>query len=327
MGELRNRLASLKRPIRKFLILQGPIVGLVAAGTAILARTVEMIELFLHKNLPKPWETVLHESNPILTTLLLAEILTVLILERSELEEVETIASTLSKIPNTEKLIHLLDLKQQQLIETLREPSSVRVYKTPEEVYGNVPKIVGVIDSKIFTEKRMMHGLLHLSSKTSALSPIPSSALSEVLSVFDSTIGRCIQSSGPTRWVVQQIYNITTLERLDTIIERAGKGTDGLEVRAVSIPEMIPCFSPLIVGEEDALLAIADLSDFRVGSAIHLHGKDAIKFVEGYFDLLWDYEPSFRIRTRQGINVAAVDALRKLIESRDKKAISRKTRA
>ncbi|MGB6961572.1 MAG: hypothetical protein WA748_07755 [Candidatus Acidiferrum sp.] len=210
------------------------------------------------------------------------------------------------------------DSRQDERTSVVHEDARfMNVLRTPAEVYGTIPKIVDTLDRTVAGEKKLLHAMLHVSqpvSKKKVPGPMETS-LRDYYASFDATMTRCIASTGANRWFVQQIYNIVTLDRLDMVVDRMGKGTDGFEVRAFCLPEMAPCFSPLILGEEDATLAILDSSNYRVGAALHLHGADAAAFVGRYFALLWDYKHTFRLRSEQGVNKEEIRALREKIRT------------
>lgn len=323
MTESTSATKSLRAQLKKFLV-GFMLIATIAAF--LVARIVETTEVLLAKQLPTHWETLIHQLNSLSTTFLLCEILIYLVLERSELlpplrttQEIVTYIAQRMKgfVSESDTLEKVLDRTNAWLLGEIKKPNSVDVYKTPEEVYSAIPKVVDRLNSAVECEKRMMHGMLHLSPATQQTKTAEPrlAGLQEYYSAFDATMTKCIQSTGHNRWFVQQLYNITTTERLDVVVERMKLGTEGFEVRAIAVPDIPPAFSPLLMGEEDATLAILESSNNRVGSAIHLRGTDAVKFVERYFDLLWDYKYIFRLRSEQGIDWDEVNALKKKIES------------
>jgi hypothetical protein len=193
----------------------------------------------------------------------------------------------------------------------------VRVYTSPYEVYTAIPNLIEDRNRNATAAKTLSIGILH--GKTVPTLPGGRPELAKEgpwFAQFDKTILQCIESRGPGRWHVKEFKNITTPDRLTRTVERLEFVSEGYEVRAVCIPNLVPCLSPLIVGEEDVFLATMDTGSRRVGAALHLKSAAAVEFVKKYFSLLWDYEDALRLRTEEGTSTHSIDKLLALIQQR-----------
>lgn len=242
-------------------------------------------------------------AQDIVVLFLLAEILAYLIEER---------LTVLRDVPTETRLRAIIDSNQDKLIDALARPSEITVYSTPEEVYRALKTTIDRVSGTVSGEKQMLHGILHTSLALKQQVKNTTLPQESYYSDFDEAITACVKSKGAGRWNVQQIYNITTLERLGVVEGRIQWGTEGYEVRGMVAPDLIPCFSPFVAGEEDAFLAIIDGPNYRVGAALHLHGREATQLITKYFRLLWD--EGVRLRTEKGINEDGLDCLRQKLQ-------------
>jgi hypothetical protein len=216
----------------------------------------------------------------------------------------------LEKLPSVEAFNALraeVAQSNAEIILRIGQPEEIRFYRTQEETYAELLRTIARVEATTSGLKEIRHAILHGSASTA-----DGGAKPEYLMAFDKAMTACVASHGANRWDVRQFYNITTLARLDVVMGRLHWGTEGYDVRAVLRPDLIPSLSPLIIGEEDAFLGIVDSPNYRVGTAVHLHGKSAATFVVKYFDELWDYA-DYKLKNESGINVQAVDALKAAI--------------
>lgn len=187
--------------------------------------------------------------------------------------------------------------------------AKAEVFPTRDSVYMAVPLIIARASADAGGRRRIFHAALHgLGGKRIARPSRPD----PVFEVFDGAIDRCVTSTGPGMWRVYEIYNIPDEERLDSLMDliRNRQGAEGYEVRAFARTEGIPHLSPLIIGDEDLLIAVDDPRYYRASSAVHLRGRDPVRLATEYFYSLWN-DPRIRVlKTETGVDWDEVGALR-----------------
>lgn len=187
--------------------------------------------------------------------------------------------------------------------------AKAEVFPTRDSVYMAVPLIIARASADAGGRRRIFHAALHgLGGKRIAKPSRPD----PVFEVFDGAIDRCVVSSGPGMWRVYEIYNIPDEERLDSLMDliRNRQGAEGYEVRAFARTEGVPHLSPLIIGDEDMLIAVDDPRYYRASSAVHLRGRDPVRLATEYFYSLWN-DPRIRVlKTETGVDWDEIGALR-----------------
>jgi len=187
--------------------------------------------------------------------------------------------------------------------------AKAEVFPTRDSVYMSVPLIIARASADAGGRRRIFHAALHgLGGKRIAKPSSPD----PVFEVFDGAIDRCVASSGPGMWRVYEIYNIPDEERLDSLLDliRNRQGAEGYEVRAFARAEGVPHLSPLIIGDEDLLVAVDDPRYYRAGAAVHLRGRDPVRLATEYFYSLWN-DPRIRVlKTETGVDWDEIGALR-----------------
>jgi hypothetical protein len=196
--------------------------------------------------------------------------------------------------------------------------NAIHLHRTPVEAYTAVVDAIGRVDAAVNGEKNLTLCLLHgtLGNRAQGPSPSVSAGTAEHFKRFDAAMADCVKSSGRNRWNVRQFYNVTTIERLRMVRKRADQDSEGFEVRAICLPQLVPQFSPVIVDKENVFLGAIDSKGFRVDSAIQLTGNDAVRFVERYISLLWDSRLVYRLRTELGVDHSELARLSADIVSR-----------
>jgi hypothetical protein len=208
-----------------------------------------------------------------------------------------------------EELVRLSE-REEAVRETTRR--SITTYSSPYRVYSMIPEVIGKIERQSAGTKQLSIGILH--GKTARPESKPGvTDEGPWYKEFDEAIRKCIKSAGPGMWYVREFKNITTPDRLERTTKLMSEATEGYDVRAVCIPNLLPCLSPLVIGEEDVFLATMDTGKRRVGSAIHIRSREAVEFVNSYLALLRDYEPHFTLRSEEGQNEKQVKKLRSVI--------------
>jgi hypothetical protein len=279
-----------------------------ATGALIVAGATLLIADILHIAIPRASDKY-PALNPVIVVLaelavplVLGIILTYIVLERF---------TVLKDLPTGASLSKELETKIAGLRNQLREPNRVTIYETQEETYSELVKTINRVNSTVSGQKNIWHAILHGSAIPEGSPQPPKPAH---LELFDQAIDMCVRSTGKDRWFVRQFYNVTTLQRLEVLKGRLSCVTEGFEVRAVCSPGLLPVFSPLIVSEEDAFLAIIDSAGYRVEASIHLHGKQAIRFATMYFADLWE-KREYDLRTAVGVRNEEVERLHRNIRS------------
>jgi hypothetical protein len=206
----------------------------------------------------------------------------------------------------------LVDLSNKEGAARAKTRKNINVYNGPSEVYGAIPPVIESVEHRSAGTKLLSIGILH--GKTAPPASRPSVASEGPwYKEFDQAIHKCIASAGPGMWYVREFKNITTLDRLERTLGLIAEASEGYEVRAICIPNLLPCLSPLVIGDEDVFLATMDTGKRRVGAAIHIHSREAVEFVNSYLSLLRDYEPRYALRTEEGQKDDQVQKLRTAI--------------
>lgn len=230
---------------------------------------------------------------------------------------VNEVSSTLNVQPTSADVYQrnigeLVQLSEKEAVERERTRKEIRVYTSPHRVYSAIPEVINAVEHQSAGKKQLSIGILH--GKTAAPNSKPHVAdEGPWYKAFDEAIKKCIKSAGPGMWYVREFKNITTSDRLERTLNLISDATEGYDVRAVCIPNLLPCLSPLVIGEEDVFLATMDTGKRRVGSAIHIRSREAVEFINSYLALLRDYEPHFTLRTEEGQNDKQVKKLRNVI--------------
>jgi hypothetical protein len=187
--------------------------------------------------------------------------------------------------------------------------AKAEVYPTRESVYMAVPLIIARASADAYGRRRIFHAALHGFGGKRLPKP---SRPDPVFEVFDGAIDRCVASTGPGMWRVYEIYNIPDEERFDVLMELIGKrqGAEGYEVRAFTRTEGLPHLSPLVIGDEDLLIAVDDPRYYRASSAVHLRGRDPVRLATEYFYSLWN-DPRIRVlKTETGVEWGEIETIR-----------------
>lgn len=127
---------------------------------------------------------------------------------------------------------------------------------------------------------------------------------------FEDALDECLLRN-PERFRMRAIYNVDSEERLNAVIRslERWRNADRLEVRAVTLADAVSTLSPLLIGDE-FLLGAEDDRLYRSGRAIRLRGKDVTAWGREYFNLVWNDDRAFRIRTVKGVDQTALAELR-----------------
>ena len=209
-------------------------------------------------------------------------------------------------------------VERAEVLDDIRDrlaPGRIHFYPSREAVYSAIPEVMAAAKVGDSAEKHLLmaafHG--HAGDRIVASSPpVPAFA------AFDAAMQKCIQSSGPGMWVVRVIFNITSEQRLDTVVKylEDSADADGFEVKAFSEPQAIPHLSPLVIGADDLFLGLEDPRYYRVRKAIRLESAEAVGLAVEYFNLLWNYPGVVVLRSDRGTENANIWALRERIRGR-----------
>lgn len=158
-----------------------------------------------------------------------------------------------------------------------------------EEAYERVAGLLeAVLDGRIRKREvylAALHSLSEMRAKTEGEKFPPKSP---AIQRFDSAMMECVRSRGANRVYVRLLFSIFELDRLNQIerrIKSAGDA-DGFEVKAFCLRQAIPLLTPLIVGNEDAFLAVDEPAQYRVKCGLHLHGRDEVAIIMEYWNTL-----------------------------------------
>jgi len=300
----------------------------ITALTVLLAKFVEAVAHWRHVLVGTAFLAIVDFISEIAVTLLACEILFFLIVERSKLlvvmeKQIEGSTFKIEEIRestrNAEaKLVELITSNQMKsmlrdeaevLYRKIVEPPALTNLASAEEAYTTVIETIKRISVTI---KGRQKDLILCPLYSGAAQPERrlSSSDQRYFERFDSLMSECIASTGPERWNVRLLFNVTSIERLEMVIQRLDQGTEGYQVRAICVPGMISQLSPMIIDGEDAFLAAINNVSYRVDTAIHLTGKDATAFVKRFVDSLWDAPHAYRLRTDTGPDRDQISLLR-----------------
>jgi len=157
---------------------------------------------------------------------------------------------------------------ENQLEETLGS-SRASHYLSRDEAYTAVARTVAHISSTEHGEKHLMLAALHgHSGRRRTIFSHPNSAFES----FAHQMQESERSSGPGRWYVRELYNVTDEERLKMIVERMEKAGDaeGFEVRAFCLENVLPQLTPMVIGKENTFIGVDDYTYYGIRSAIHM---------------------------------------------------------
>lgn len=185
----------------------------------------------------------------------------------------------------------------------------VRSCDSREAVYGAIINAIRAVERDETASRTLFLGALHGHSgrrRLSRSSPNPTFAS------FDNELLRCVKSSGPGMWHVRELYNITTLDRLEEIVGwlRQTENEDGYEVRAFCEPLAISHLAPLVISDHHAFLSLEDNRFFRVTAGVHIEDRAAVALVLRYCETLWSDPRAFILRTGYGVDYAKLGELR-----------------
>ncbi len=189
----------------------------------------------------------------------------------------------------------------------------LQVYPTREAVYTAIPQIIHRV-SETNGRKHILLAALHGYIDRRAPEPI---FMSPAFEGFVETMKKCIASPS---WRVHEVHNITNEERFRMVIGRTKTPrATKYQVRSFSFPDIPQALSPLIIGEEDVLIATEDLFYYGVDRAVHLHGRDYAAMATEYFDRLWNDKRIFRLRSEKGIEEEEIKRFQLKISDKDKR--------
>lgn len=185
----------------------------------------------------------------------------------------------------------------------------VRSCDSREAVYGAIINAIRAVERDETASRTLFLGALHGHSgrrRLSRSSPNPTFAS------FDNELLRCVKSSGPGMWHVRELYNITTLDRMEEIVGwlRQTENEDGYEVRAFCEPLAISHLAPLVISDHHAFLSLEDNRFFRVTAGVHIEDRAAVALVLRYCETLWSGPRAFILRTGYGVDYAKLEELR-----------------
>lgn len=256
-------------------------------------------------------------------TTLAAALLAYLIFERLEIlaptkKEVSSISSALTKLSNLanrEDISKLFNEATSEIINQAGSSATVAVCLTAEATYRRNLRIIKSVERKKPTSpKKFLHGIF-----IAADAPATSSQGTEpdYYVEFKNKMAEMAASSGNSRWDVNVLYNIVSPDRLKVVESRLSLGDEGYEVRAICLHSLPPIFSPMIMDNQDVLLAVFEESNNRVSRSIHIQDEKTAEFFADYFRRLWEFDAPpnrvFRLRSSGKTNHNELDALRELV--------------
>jgi hypothetical protein len=197
-----------------------------------------------------------------------------------------------------------------QLVEQLPARKSLESgthFTNMGELYDTLITTMQAVDTEMRGTKKLTLCALHTAE--GKYSPAPEPDHKVRFEKFDELMVKCILSP---HWSVRHLYNITTRRRFDHVVERLKFQAEGYEVRAICSVGLMPQLSPLIIGPRDAFVCTADQTSNRVAKAIYLGGISAVTFLNEFTERLWE-RADYRLRTVEGIDQTAIEALKKKI--------------
>jgi hypothetical protein len=188
--------------------------------------------------------------------------------------------------------------------------TSATLHQDREEIYDVVVETIRQVRMSQRGQKPLLLVALHGESgpkRTSPLTSYPS------LTSFDVELRDCVNSSGPDRWYVRELYNIADEGRLRMVLDRIRQAptAEYYEVRAYCIPDPIAQFQPLVIGSEDLFLAVDDPTYYRVSAGMHIRGNGFVLLATQHFEQLWNAQHPrlFRLRDATGENTSEIQLL------------------
>lgn len=165
-------------------------------------------------------------------------------------------------------------------------------------------------------EKNIFLGALHGCDETKDTNEIRNC----YFEMFGNAIKACIESTGPDKVNVKNLFNIPEKKRLKMIEGRLSEAskTEGYEVKASAINNGLPMLSPLIIGNKDVFLSIDDPKYYRIEKGIKLHGCEFVEFFKIYFNRLWYNQNFYEIMSGKGVNQNNLKKLEILVEDGNK---------
>ena len=191
--------------------------------------------------------------------------------------------------------------------------SAATFYPSQEDAHSAVIKAIDERAENKKYEKTILLAALHgHSGKRRTLRP--ESDLSH--KAFADTLYKCIESSGKGMWYVRELYNITDEERLEMILKRMQHvgDTEGYEVRAFCLQNVLPQLTPLVVDNEDLFIGWDDPTYYGVRGAMHVRGLEFGQTATEYFNSLWNDKRVFILRSALGIDDNQVNSLRRALK-------------
>src|SRR5439155_1497497 len=132
---------------------------------------------------------------------------------------------------------------------------------------------------------------------------------------FEAAMVRCAKSFGPNMWQMRELYNISSVERLDQILDRlhTTASDDGYEARAFCLSQAIPHLPLLVIGSSDVLFGVEDPRYYEVRAAIHIVDSAATRLATEYFESLWNDPRVFILRSAVRLEEENITRLRRTI--------------
>lgn len=183
-------------------------------------------------------------------------------------------------------------------------PPRATVYPIREDAYAHAARVINETPPSRTGRQRLLLAALH--GHTSKR--IPTSKGSP-FSPFDEAV---LKRAHSTNWVVHELLNIASEDRLNRVIARIEKcnDADGYEVRAFCLPGALPHLSPLVVGTHNLFLGLEDPRFNRVASMIQIESRAAVEVATAYFNSLWNDQRTFVLRSRVEAQYDAIKEIR-----------------
>ncbi len=197
----------------------------------------------------------------------------------------------------------------------------VNYYPDPNSTYEAIIKTIKKVkDQKGTQPKNIFLGALH--GYPTKRAPYNLHAFE----VFKEIMSDCSNSQD---WVVKQLYNIATIERLEMIETRLRdfSKAPNYEVKAFRVIKDYPAISPLVIGDEDSFLGFDDPSFYTVNAALHIESKEFCERSEKYFIQLWGSEDACWLKKVMEIKWDTIESIRAEIDAEIKRVCGKKSRA
>ncbi len=185
------------------------------------------------------------------------------------------------------------------------------VYSDGDEAYAAAIQMVAQARKPRGSEPVIFVMSLHGHAGDAALFP-PRAAAPGSLELIEAINRRMAEG-----WTLRRLVNLTSHERLDWELEKlSAYGEEPmryeLKVLVAEIPAML---TPLVVGEDNVMLAVEDDLQFGVRGGIRIRGTSEVKLIRRYIDLLWDDRRAILLRQKAGVIDAAIGELRDQIDA------------